>query len=199
MKRIHRLLLSGLAGILLSLAWLGFPGWTLFFAFIPLLYLDHYFIEKKDEFRSVSYFGHAFQAVLIWNVVTTFWIANATLAGALMAFIINSFAMALVLWMAHVARRNYRTNLGYFALIVFWISLEYIHYHWDIEWPWLHLGNGFANNVKLVQWYEYTGVFGGTLWILLMNILLFKIVLNIKNKLPVRNLYFSISFPAIRF
>lgn len=187
MKRVHRLLLSILTGILLSLAWLGFPGWTLFIAFLPLLYLDQFFIEEKENYRDVSFWGHAFLAVLIWNIITTFWIANATLAGALIAFSVNSFAMSLVWWAAHIARRKFKSNLGYLALIVFWISFEYIHYHWDIEWPWLHLGNGFANNVKMVQWYEFTGVFGGTLWVLTMNILLFKIVQNIQNKLSLKN------------
>jgi len=193
MKRSHRLLLSVLSGVLLSLAWLGFPGWTLFVAFIPLLYLDRFFVEKKKDFRSVSFWGHAFLAVIIWNVLTTFWVANATLAGALMAFIINSAAMSAVWWLAHISRRNFRANLGYIALIVFWITFEYIHYHWDIEWPWLHLGNGFANNVKLIQWYEYTGVFGGTLWVLIMNILLYKIARNIQLKTSIKNAIYPIS------
>ena len=35
MKRRTRILLSVLSGVLLSLAWLGFPGWTLFIAFLP--------------------------------------------------------------------------------------------------------------------------------------------------------------------
>ncbi len=193
MKRSYRILLSVLSGVLLSLAWLGFPGWTLFFAFIPLLYLDNFFIEQKDNYRGVSFLGHAFLAALIWNVLTTFWVANATLAGALMAFLINSFLMSIVWWLAHTARRNFKSNLGYFALIVFWISFEYMHYHWDFEWPWLHLGNGFANNIKMVQWYEFTGVFGGTLWVLIMNILLFKIGLNFQKKQPIKNYIYPIS------
>ncbi len=193
MKRSLRLLLSASSGVLLSLAWLGFPGWTLFIAWVPLLYLDHFFVGHKNNFRSVSFWGHAFFAALTWNVLTTFWVANATLSGAIMAFLINSMAMSVVWWLAHIARRNFKTNQGYFALIVFWISFEYIHYHWDIEWPWLHLGNGFANNIKIIQWYEYTGVFGGTLWVLLMNILLFKIIRNIQIKTPIRTSIYPIS------
>ncbi|MEG2614272.1 MAG: apolipoprotein N-acyltransferase, partial [Alistipes sp.] len=42
------------------------------------------------------------------------------------------------------------------------------------SWPWLILGNGFSHDVRLVQWYEYTGVFGGSLWVLVVNILLFE-------------------------
>jgi apolipoprotein N-acyltransferase len=178
MKRSTRILLSVLSGILLSAAWLGFPGWTLFIAFLPLLYLDHFFTERKSEFRGVSFWGHAFLAFFIWNISTTWWIVHATAAGAVMAIVTNSFLMSLTFWLAHIARRNFKSNLGYIAIVVFWISFEYFHYHWDIEWPWLTLGNGFANNVKIVQWYEYTGTLGGTLWVLVMNIFIFKLVIN---------------------
>lgn len=178
MKRYQRILLSVLSGILLSLAWLGFPGWFLFPAFIPLLFIDDFFVKRKHEFRSVSFWGHTFLAFFIWNITTTWWIMHATAAGAVMAIITNSFLMSLVWWLAHVARRKFTSTLGDIALLVFWISFEYFHFHWDIEWPWLTLGNGFANNIKLVQWYEYTGFLGGTLWVLVMNVLLFKIVRN---------------------
>ena len=182
MKRTTRILLSVVSGLLLSLAWLGFPGWTLFFAFIPLLVLDGYLVYNKFAFRSVSFWGHSFLAFLIWNGLTTWWIAHATLVGALMAIVVNSFLMSLVFWLAHIARRNFTKNLGYIAWIVFWITFEFFHFHWEIEWPWLTLGNGFANQVKMVQWYEFTGTLGGSLWILVMNVLLFKLYLAIKLK-----------------
>lgn len=195
MKRIYRILLSVLSGLLLSLAWLGFPGWTLFFAFIPLLFLDHYFVENKSEFRGVSFWGHAFLAFFIWNITTTWWIVHATAAGAAMAILANSFFMSLVWWLAHSARRNFKLNLGYIALLVFWISFEYFHYHWDIEWPWLTLGNGFANNVKMIQWYEYTGVFGGSMWVLMMNIVLFSIIRSVmKKRVPALIVFRSAAF-----
>jgi len=107
-----------------------------------------------------------------------------------MAIIVNSFLMSLVWWIGHIARRNFRSNLGYIALVVFWISFEFFHFHWDIEWPWLNLGNGFANNVKMVQWYEYTGILGGTLWIFIMNIFIFSIYQSIKHKLSFRKILF---------
>ncbi|HSM46585.1 MAG TPA: hypothetical protein VK872_02115, partial [Draconibacterium sp.] len=162
MKRSTRILLSVLSGILLSAAWLGFPGWTLFIAFLPLLYLNHFFAERKSEFRGVSFWGHAFLAFFIWNISTTWWIVHATAAGAVMAIVTNSFLMSLTFWLAHIARRNFKSNLGYIAMVVFWISFEYFHFRWDIQWPWLTLGNGFANNVKIIQWYEFTGVLGGS-------------------------------------
>ena len=184
MKRSHRILLSLLSGVLLSLAWIGFPGWTLFVAFIPLLYLDHFFVENKTDFAGASFWGHAFLTVFIWNCITTWWIFFATPVGMALALIANSFLMSVTLWLAHIARRNFKSNLGYISLMVFWISFEYLHFHWDIEWPLLNLGNGFDNNIKMIQWYEKTGTLGGSLWVLLMNILVFKILISLVQKAP---------------
>jgi apolipoprotein N-acyltransferase len=182
MNRKFRLLLSVLTGVLLSLAWLEFPGWTLFIAFFPLLLLDQYFVENKASYKSVSFWGYAFLSFFIWNGITTWWIAYATVVGAFLAIVANSFLMSLVWWLGHAARRRFKPNLGYIALIAFWISFEYFHFHWDIEWPWLIIGNGFANNIKLIQWFEYTGVLGGTLWVLAVNVILFSIYRKFINK-----------------
>jgi len=176
MKRSTRLILSGSSGILLSLAWLDFPGWILFAAFLPLLVLDDFFVKEKKQFRSVAFWGHTYLVFLIWNGLTTWWVWHATPFGAVLVIFLNSFLMSLTWWLAHIARRNLPGNLGYLALVTFWLSFEFFHFHWEIEWPWLTLGNGFANNIKLIQWYEYTGTLGGSLWILVVNILLFKIL-----------------------
>lgn len=198
MNHFYRLLLSVSSGILLSLAWIGFPGWTLFFAFIPLLLLDQYFIERKTEFKSVSYWGHALLTVLIWNGITTWWIAYATVVGAMLAILANAFLMSVVLWLGHLARRRFKPNLAYLSLVAFWISFEYFHYNWDIEWPWLNIGNGFANNIKIIQWYEYTGTLGGTFWVFFVNIILFRLLINLtKNISLVHSIYHALTLVAV--
>ena len=55
-----------------------------------------------------------------------------------------------------------------------WISFEKFHLNWDFSWPWLNLGNVFSESIYFIQWYEYTGVFGGTLWIIVVNLLIFN-------------------------
>jgi len=59
-----------------------------------------------------------------------------------------------------------------------WIGYEYLHFTWSLAWPWLTLGNGLANSPKIIQWYEYTGAMGGSLWIFIINILLFSIYIS---------------------
>ncbi len=186
MKRIHRLLLSVVSGMLLSAAWLGFPGWILFVAFVPLLVLDDFFLKYKAGFPGISFWGHAFLSALIWNVASAWWMAKVSIFGVGAAMLFNSFLMSTVLWLAHSIRRNYTSELGYIALVVFWISMEYLQFNWDIEWPCLQLGSGLANQIKIIQWYEYTGTFGGTLWILMMNILAIRLFVQFQQKTPAR-------------
>ena len=75
----------------------------------------------------------------------------------------------------HKIKKATTNRLGYIAFVVCWLSFEYLHLNWDLSWPWLTLGNVFANATYAVQWYEYTGILGGTLWVLLINVLIFRL------------------------
>jgi len=65
--------------------------------------------------------------------------------------------------------------MGYCSLIIFWLTFEYIHHNWELSWPWLTLGNVFATHPAWVQWYEYTGTTGGSLWVLLSNVIVYSL------------------------
>jgi apolipoprotein N-acyltransferase len=71
------------------------------------------------------------------------------------------------------------------GLISFWIAYEYLHQSWELSFPWMTLGNGFANFHQLVQWYSITGVYGGTLWIWISNVLIFLWYWQRKEKVEV--------------
>lgn len=166
------LFLSLLAGVLLYGAWPMSPFCFLtFFAFVPLLIVaDH---TKKR----LSFFGHSFLALLVFNAATTWWIWNSTDVGSIAAIVANSLLMCLPWWGYHVMLKKYGRPIGYLSLICYWMLFEYIHLNWQLSWPWLSLGNVFAMNPNWVQWYEYTGIGGGTLWILATNIIV-KILFN---------------------
>ncbi|MGH2552480.1 MAG: apolipoprotein N-acyltransferase, partial [Chitinophagaceae bacterium] len=126
-----------------------------------------------------KFFGLVYIAMFIWNVATTWWIWNASVPGALAAFFANSFIMCLPWLGFKVAKKWLGEKTGYVSLIAFWMCFEYIHLQdWGLSWPWLTLGNAFATHPQWVQWYEYTGTSGGTLWIMLVNVFLF---LHLKN------------------
>ena len=124
----------------------------------------------------VGFFAYAFIALLTWNATTTWWIWNSTDVGAIAAIITNSLLMTLPWWGYRVFNRIYGKRTGYFALVFFWMGFEYIHLNWQLSWPWLTLGNVFASHPNWVQWYEFTGTSGGSLWILVINLLFFEVL-----------------------
>jgi apolipoprotein N-acyltransferase len=181
LKNFRNIFLALLSGLLLSAAWPHY-GVTifLFVAFIPLLMLESDFRNETVRNKKWKLFGYFYLCFLTWNGVTTWWIVNSTLFGALMAIVCNALFMALVWLLFTVIARRLPAIPGYIFLITFWISFEFLHYNWELTWPWLTLGNGFATKPQWIQWYEYTGVFGGSLWILVANILLFHLLKKIR-------------------
>lgn len=179
---MHRKLLifflSGISGILLSLPWLTEGlSWTLFIAFCPLLFAEDQLSKQNGGRKSIFYLP-AFTTFLIWNGLSTWWIAYVSLVGMLFIVVLNALLMASVWWSRQLISRKFSLISSYFSLIIFWLAFEFLHHNWTLPWPWLSLGNGFANSVKLVQWYEFTGILGGSLWILLSNILIYSAILS---------------------
>ena len=180
LKICKGLILSTLSGLLLAFSWpeIGFSV-LIFIAFIPLFLLENSIanLEEKTSWivsiKTFSVFGYSFFTFFIFNILTTYWIWHATTLGSFAAFIINSILMSFVVVLFHKVKRVLGNKRGYLSFIFLWISMEYIHLHWDLAWPWLTLGNVFSTNPAIVQWYEFTGILGGSIWVLAINILIF--------------------------
>jgi apolipoprotein N-acyltransferase len=173
-------LLAILSGMLLSFAW-PVDGFTylIFFSFVPLFFIqkDLKVSNKKSRLR---FFFFSYLAFFIFNIITTYWVYFASPFGSVAAFVLNSLFMALIMLLFYISKQKLGKRIGYLSLIVFWISFEYLHLNWDLSWPWLTLGNCFSEALFLINWYEYTGVLGGTLWILFVNILFYELLCNTK-------------------
>lgn len=166
--------MSCLAGALLSVSWPaeGIP-FLLLISFIPLLFVEDHIYQNEKHFPRFSVFFYSYPAFFLWNLLTTWWIYNATKFGMVGAVMLNAMFMSLIFQLFHSTRKATAEKSGYLSLALYWIAFEYLHLDWDLSWSWLNLGNGFANYPALIQWYEYTGVLGGSLWILGVNILIF--------------------------
>jgi apolipoprotein N-acyltransferase len=185
MNRLAQLppfVLSIVSGLLISLAWphVGGLSFVAFFALVPYLWAEDFIFRKSYRPRRV--FLNAFLFAFIFNLCTTWWIYYASFGGVILALLVNSLFMAFFLWMVHVTKRRVGEKEGNIAFVLYWLGFEYSHYKWEISWPWLNFGNLFANDITWVQWYEYTGVAGGTLWILLVNYAIFRCLSNLYHK-----------------
>ncbi len=182
------------AGVVLSSILLTLPfivphtGLLMLVAFLPLLQVER--IITSGGFKR-GWIYH-YSAFLLWNALTTYWIYNATLPGAIAAVVLNSLQMSLIFGGFRWFKKKISPAIGYLFLILGWLAWEHFYFDAEISWPWLVLGNGFATSIKSIQWYEYTGTLGGSLWVLLSNILLFRILTE---NLPLRRKILNKSNP----
>ncbi len=187
MKKIHKLILSALSGLLLFAAWPNsYLTLLIFIAFVPLLFVADHTKSSKELF------GYSFITMLIWNASTTWWLWNSTSVGAIAAIIANSLFMCLPWWGYSICKSKYPKPFSLVALGLFWLCFEYIHLNWELSWPWLTLGNVFANHPNYVQWYEYTGVGGGSLLVLYFNLVSYSFSHDLNKRRTLRKELFNI-------
>jgi len=178
---LQLLFYSLLAGLLLAFSWYPYGHALLvFIAWIPLLILSDQLIKIKEKFYFWNAFIYSYPAFLVWNGITTWWIWYSTSVGSIAAIALNALLMSFLFSFWHRFRKIKKAAwIDYIALVSFWCSFEYLHLNWQLAWPWLNLGNVFAPQTGWIQWYEYTGTFGGTIWIFAVNILLYEVGKNV--------------------
>jgi apolipoprotein N-acyltransferase len=133
---VIRVILSLSTALLLWLAWppgMGAP--LIFIAFIPLLFLEKQFSDNPKRFGAAKFWALAYASMLVWNVLTTYWIYYAGAEGSYPAFIANALLMSLVWLFFHKAHRWWGRRAAYFMLCYGWVFFEWFHLNWDLSWP----------------------------------------------------------------
>lgn len=171
-----------------ALMWLGWTPrpffFTLLIAFVPLLILEDELRRKNKSAWWILFYNYI--AFLFWNLFCTWWIGNtyygtqdisSVIAGGF-GVVVNPLLMSIPIFLYLRTKRKLGWKMGLISLPLYWMCLEWMHLNWDLAWPWLNLGNGLAQYPQVIQWYEYTGTFGGSLWIWLCNILIYYFFFN---------------------
>ena len=180
---VNNILLSIISGILLSLGWTQMGiGWITFFAFIPLLVIFDNLQNSIKKSKGATILGLSYITFFTWNCISTYWVSYASVPGAIVAIMLSALFMAGVIYFSFYCYIILGKRIGNIAFVTNWVAFEYLFMNSQISWPWLILGNSLANNTTLIQWYEYTGHLGGSIWVLSINILLFEIYTRFINQ-----------------
>lgn len=182
-KSVHIYILGWIliSSLLLSLPFLvDHLGFLALFGMVPLFFIED--ICRKHDIKGATWYYYLL--FVVWNTITTYWVSYATLPGGIAAILLNAFQMSLVFWFYRLFKKQILKRDGasrdsfipYLFFIVTWLGWEHYYFDAEVSWPWLVLGNAFAGSIRSIQWYEYTGVLGGSLWILLSNVLLYRII-----------------------
>ena len=154
-------ILSVGVGLLLSLS---FPpvnaSFLSFFGFIGLYQL----VLLSHSYRHLALISYP--GFFVWNLGTTYWLIMASVPAGVAAIVANSAVMLLPMMVIRFIHHRYHL-FGWTALFqaAAWILYEYLHHHWDLAWPWLGIGNAWANHISVIQYISITGHLGISFWV----------------------------------
>lgn len=194
MKFSHTLPYFILSAFLMWLAWppISYSGPLLLIALVPMLLGLEKIIRSDLKNKGQKIFLSVFITGFIWNTASIYWVYNsltavmpvyAALPISLIPFGLSALLMAFSGRIYYAFRKKTSIYLALAGFMCSWIAYEYLHQTWDLAFPWMTLGNGFASTIEIVQWYEFTGVYGGSAWVWISNSLLFLIILSFKDKI----------------
>ncbi|MFI5263396.1 MAG: apolipoprotein N-acyltransferase, partial [Candidatus Kapaibacterium sp.] len=116
------------------------------------------------------------------TLIATYWVGGwkgegsvdpfLMIAGVALDFVHPVFLFIPIL-LYDLTRRRFGRIAALIALPVYWIGFEYWHSTGDFAFPWLSLYNTQTYNTAYIQFIEFTGSYGLSLVILLINILLY--------------------------
>lgn len=165
--------LVALAAVLMSFGWYELTGLVMVVGLVPMLVLAsrHGGSSARDFW---AMFGYTMLFITFWYALCVWWVWHSTplgpIAATVFAWIYTGLPFMLWFWISKRAPKP----LSYILLIALWIIGEWIYNTNQASFPWLNIGNGFAHDIWAVQWYEWTGVYGGTLWVLALNVLVYE-------------------------
>lgn len=180
MKKTQKFLLALSTGILLTLSFPPMPfNFLAFVAFIPLLHLLN--TTKKLHFWLI------YLTFFVYHTGTLWWISSFQektdeylfYSGfALDIFHPFFFFIPVIIWLIIRIKNNQSLSLTVFPFV--WVSFEWLHAQTELSFPWLSVGYTQVYNTGWVQFADLTGVFGVSLLIVAVNVLIYKIIINVR-------------------
>ncbi|OGC00300.1 apolipoprotein N-acyltransferase [candidate division KSB1 bacterium RBG_16_48_16] len=161
----NNLALSALTGILVALSLPPFRmGFLAYVALIPFFLL----IENKSLKESCVW---SYVTGLCINVTSLFWIGWVTIPGLVGALLILPLFTSLYgILHAFLFRRFHQ--VAYLISPFLWTAFEYIQSFGETAFPWVTLGYSQTYYTKIIQFAEFTSVYGVSFLVVTLNVLL---------------------------
>ncbi len=176
----------------------GYP-FFIFLGFVPLLFLDDIIYNKYPSTHKRRLMPFVYLTFFMFNAISIWWLHNAKHPNGnfaweayFFAVAANAALMSVVFWLYSWTKKFNGEYIGSFFFIFAWISFEKLHLEWEFTFPWFNLGNIFATHHKLIQWYDITGALGGTLWILIINFIIYHGIKEYLKRKKTKYLYRAI-------
>ena len=169
-------------------------GFLSLFSLIPILYLLVDLKNYRDAIKIGLIWG------LVFNTISIFWISQnigtspsiAFVTMLLAVFILTTIPILIFIIWCRLNRRG--VNILFLSFI--WPSVELLRSFGSLAFPWVSLSNSLIEYSLIIQNAEYIGIYGMTSWIVLVNILIYKTIIN-RNKLFLLFTVLVITLPSL--
>lgn len=177
MRRLPPIMLAVVSGVLLALA---FPkvDWNIlaWVAFIPLLWI----IQGQTLRRA---FGLGWISGMGFYLCTLYWIVDTIGLYSNIPHIIAVGPLLLMCAILSVYTGVFAAGLsrqsGPLLMLVapvLWVALEWVRSFFFIAFPWVSLGYSQYNFLNLIQFVEFTGMYGLSALVIFGNTVLFRVL-----------------------
>ena len=163
---IRHYLPAVIAGALVSVAFPPYPfGFAAYFGLIPLLYWSRTG-TLKQAFKTGYWWGFGF------HTAGLYWIIIGTALGGVMSLLYLPLYSGVTLLLFRWLYKRY--GMLFFIMFPFiWTAIEYLRGLGVLGFPWMSIAYTQSYYPVLIQYIEYTGVYGVTFWICSINVVLF--------------------------
>lgn len=176
-KIISLLFLPLLSGIILGISAIPSKLWLLnFIAYIPLLIATGWTIIQKRPLR--IFIIQMLITLVTFYTWVSLWIFRTANLGFLVGFLI---VLPYIIFVTpYILLKKNKNRLASVYFIAAWLTAEFLQSYYQLGSPLFNLGNSLGAMPNVIQWYEFTGATGGSLWILAANLTFSNIIENLK-------------------
>ncbi|MCR4439221.1 MAG: apolipoprotein N-acyltransferase [bacterium] len=168
------LILCLLTGLGLTLAFPPFQwGFLAYVALIPFFFL----LRGKNVAET---FRWSYLCGLILSIGTLYWINWVTLPGGIAAILVLPLYLCIYALLHNLVHRHLG-EVAFVTIPFLWTGVEFLRSLGEIGFPWTVLAYTQTHYLKLIQFASITSVYGVSFWVVLINVMLYRLILSRHN------------------
>lgn len=177
-------LIAATSGILLGLSFPPYPfPFLAFVGLLPLLFLLHTNDELTHRYKYI------YLTFFLYHGLTNWWISSwqsetdpYLMASGIAIWLAHPFFFHIPFVFYYFIKKKFGKDTALWTFPFGWTAFEWLHSLGEASYPWLSLGYTQIFNQYWIQFVDITGVWGSTFLIVLANVILLKMVLNLREK-----------------
>jgi apolipoprotein N-acyltransferase len=172
------LILSIATAVILSISFPPFQfGVLACVGFVPFLILSDT-IERPGR-----YFRYSYLTFFLFSLLSLYWVGGFThgkdpylmIAGAAL-FLWEPLVLSLPAMVYFFVKRSVRSRYAVVTFPFIWVTMEWLYALGELAFPWLTIGNTQTYQIEKIQIADITGVYGLSLWLLIINVLVYFLI-----------------------